>query len=156
MDMEMLCRTTYKLEGDGVEILLVHDAIELLRVRGRTLASQACHLPNVAAILRQEEPLRIGLATREYYDAPHHSWFHGSVTAVGNGAAWTITYADGSTLVINDESEMRNAIDVCALPAWKKAIGHVAGAFTYLEDRLTDNCARPYGCKDQHRITGLL
>ena len=35
MDMEILCTTTYRLEGDGLEILLVHDLLESLRERGR-------------------------------------------------------------------------------------------------------------------------
>ena len=45
---------------------------------------------------------------------------------------------------------------MCVLPAWKKAVAHVKGAFKYLEDRLTDNCASPYHCQEQHRICGLL
>ena len=109
----MRSRATYKLEGDGLEILLVHDALESLRHRGRNLGTQASDLPNVAAILREATPLRVGLETCEYYEAPYHQWFTGTISAIANGA-WTITYADNTTLVITDENEARRAIDVCA------------------------------------------
>jgi len=69
---------------------------------------------------------------------------------------FAIAYADGSTLRVKGEQEMRAAIDVCALPMWLKLLEHVKGAYEYLENRLTDNCAATYGCKEQHRITGLL
>ena len=67
MDMEVLCTTTYLLEGDNLEILLVHDLLEGLRERGRSLGTNAAHFPNVAAILRSTEPIVAGLATLEYY-----------------------------------------------------------------------------------------
>ena len=112
-------------------------------------------LPNLAAILRSNEPIRVGLATMEYFEAPHNQWFRGSFSAVGH-STWTISYADGSTLVMDNENEARSAIDVCALPQWRKLVAKVKSAFDYLEDRLTNQCATPYWCREQHRITGLL
>ena len=140
--MEHLCTTTYKLEGDGLEILLVHDYLEELRERGRSIASDSSHLPNVAAILREVTPIKVGLATKEFYEAPYNQWFKGKVTAVGAGS-WTISYSNQSTLVVTDENEMRRAIDVSALPQWPSLVKHVSGAYEYLEDRLNDNCAAP-------------
>lgn len=159
MDLEILCSTTYRLEGDGLEILLVHDELEALRERGRMLGSNASTLPNVAAILRAKQPISIGLATIEYYGAPYHQYFKGKVSAIGaNSNTWTITYADadGSSLLVADENEMRQAIDVCALPQWRELVDKVANSYKYLEDRLTDQCAAPYHCREQHRVTGIL
>eukprot|EP00967_Tisochrysis_lutea_P032208 scaffold38057_cov41-Tisochrysis_lutea.AAC.1 len=110
MDLEILCSTTYKLEGDELEILLVHDALEGIRERGRRLGYEASDLPNAAAILRRDEPIVLGMDTNEYYDAPHHRWFQGKISAIRT-SAWTISYIDGSSLVINDEQEVRRAID---------------------------------------------
>eukprot|EP00967_Tisochrysis_lutea_P030330 scaffold35602_cov32-Tisochrysis_lutea.AAC.1 len=52
MDVEVLCTTTYKLEGDGLEILLVYEALESIRRRGRTMGEEASDLPNIASLLR--------------------------------------------------------------------------------------------------------
>lgn len=97
----------------------------------------------------------VGTNTIEYYEAPYHKWYQGRISAIGRGA-WTITYADGSTLVLHDEREIRNTVDVCSLPQWQTLVSKVKGAFEYLECRLTDKCAAPYCCKEQHRIAGLL
>eukprot|EP00967_Tisochrysis_lutea_P159030 scaffold327772_cov95-Tisochrysis_lutea.AAC.1 len=75
MDVEVLCTTTYTLEGDGLEILLVHDALEAIRERGCRLGNDSSTLPNVAALLRARQPIAIGTATLEYYEAPHHRFF---------------------------------------------------------------------------------
>eukprot|EP00967_Tisochrysis_lutea_P134208 scaffold236692_cov41-Tisochrysis_lutea.AAC.1 len=54
------------------------------------------------------------------------------------------------------EAEIRAVIDVRALPQWQASIDRVKGGFKYLESRLTDNCAAPYQCKEQHQEMGLL
>ena len=43
MDMGILCSTTYKMEGDGLEVLLIYDALETIRAKGRTLGNDASH-----------------------------------------------------------------------------------------------------------------
>ena len=107
LDMEHLCTTTYKLEGDGdgLEILPVHDYLEELRERGRSIASDSSHLspPQCGShfkILREVAPIKVGLATKEFYEAPYNKWFKGKVTAVGAGS-WTISYSNQSTLVVS-------------------------------------------------------
>eukprot|EP00967_Tisochrysis_lutea_P156894 scaffold317220_cov23-Tisochrysis_lutea.AAC.1 len=134
---------TYALEGDGLEIPLVHDTLEGLRARGRGLGTDSTHFPNVASVLRAQEPIKLGMATRDYYDAPYHQWFNGVIGAIGS-STWTIAYQGGSTIVFTTEAEIRNAIDVCALPQWTKIMEHEKGSFQYLEDRLTNKCARPF------------
>lgn len=142
MDVEVLCTTTYTLEGDGLEILLVHDALEAIRERGCRLGNDSSTLPNVAALLRARQPIAIGTATLEYYEAPHHRFFKGKVSAICSNS-WTISYPDSSSLHITDENEIRRAIDVCQLPQWAEVVRRVKGAFNYLEDRLNDRCATP-------------
>ena len=56
VDMEPLVKTTYDLEGDRLEILVVSDRIERLRTMGRSLDDQAT-LPNTAAVLRARRRL---------------------------------------------------------------------------------------------------
>eukprot|EP00967_Tisochrysis_lutea_P138669 scaffold250651_cov32-Tisochrysis_lutea.AAC.2 len=63
MDVEILCTTTYKLEGDGLEILLVYEALESIRERGRTMGKEASHLPNVSALLREQTQIVVGTKT---------------------------------------------------------------------------------------------
>ena len=53
LDVRVLVRTTYALEGDRLEILLVPRRVEELRALGRALAAnQDGVLPNVDAVLR--------------------------------------------------------------------------------------------------------
>ena len=73
---------------------------------------------------------------------------------------WVIKYADGQTLDVTEEEEIRRAMDATVLPEWSSLVEQVKGAFNYLENRLTDECASPYPyhckSKEQHRRTGLL
>ena len=57
MDMEILCKSTYDMEGDGLEILLIFDVIEKIRAKGRTLGDDAADLPNLAAIMRKKKAI---------------------------------------------------------------------------------------------------
>lgn len=53
-DMSILVSTTYELEGDRLELLLVYDRIERLRAVGRSIrAGGVGTLPNVDALLRK-------------------------------------------------------------------------------------------------------
>lgn len=57
---------TYRLEGDGLEILLVHETIEPLRAFGRSLGKDASDLPSVSALLRAKCVIAQGTCIREY------------------------------------------------------------------------------------------
>lgn len=68
LDIRMLVRTTYELEGERLEVLLVYNRIERLRHFGNML--RAPHhgdgvLPNVDMILRQRTNLRNGLKIKK-------------------------------------------------------------------------------------------
>lgn len=61
LDLRFIVKTTYELEGDRLEVLLVYDRIEELRARGRAImAKQSGSLPNVDSILRSTMKLRNG------------------------------------------------------------------------------------------------
>ena len=60
MSCERLCTATYRLEGDGLELLLVHPTIEALRGFGATLGNDASDLPSVAALLRRNHTVTLG------------------------------------------------------------------------------------------------
>lgn len=62
LDVRVLVRTTYELEGDRLEVLLVFRRIEELRAIGRSLsANEDGVLPNVDAALRARAELKNGL-----------------------------------------------------------------------------------------------
>lgn len=62
LDMKILVQTTYELEGDRLEILLVFDRIERLRAIGRALKDGAEEqLPNVDRVLRETTELVQGV-----------------------------------------------------------------------------------------------
>ena len=59
LDMRVLVSTTYKLEGDRLELLLVHEYIEDLRRLGASLkAGGDGVLANLDAALRADTKLR--------------------------------------------------------------------------------------------------
>ena len=50
------------------------------------------------------------------------------------------------------EQEVRNNIDVTKFADWQKAVDMVKGAYTYLENRITDNCQGPYHCSGPYEV----
>jgi hypothetical protein len=89
MSCENLCRATYRLEGDGLELLLVHRILEELLSFGRRLGNDAASLPSVAALLRKKHKIALGTKLREWYPAPHSKWFEGTVTRMPTAAKET-------------------------------------------------------------------
>ena len=49
MSCERLCTATYRLEVDGLELLLTHRTFEALRIFGRTLGTHSSNLPTLGA-----------------------------------------------------------------------------------------------------------
>jgi hypothetical protein len=153
MSCERLCTATYRLEGDGLELLLTHRTIEALRLFGRTLGTDASNLPNVAALLRNRHVIAKGTEIREWFPAPISAWFTGKVTLVPTRASadYQIKYSDNRTMT-QTEQEVRNIIDVTKLADWQKAVDMVKGAYDYLENRITDNCQGPYHCSGPYEV----
>ena len=68
LDVRVLVRTTYELEGDRLEILLTFERLETLRTLGRAIkAEQDGCLPNVDATLRKLMKLEKGVVVEKYY-----------------------------------------------------------------------------------------
>ena len=152
----MLCTSTYKLEGDGLEILLAHDILESIVQKGRMLGSDAADLPNLAALLRAKKKIEVGLPINEYYAAPDNDWYTGKVIRVAPNK-WTVQYdVDKTVSEITDINHLRKYIHVTKLPQWQECVDKVKAGFKYLEQRLTDDCPAPYHCKEQHEALGLL
>lgn len=60
-DLRIFVSTTYELEGDRLELLLVYDRVESLRALGRSIKAGAQGvLPNVDAVLRHRTKLEKG------------------------------------------------------------------------------------------------
>lgn len=153
LSCERLCTATYRLEGDGLELLLVHQTVEALRAFGRTLGNDSSDLPSVAALLRQRHTIARGTELYEWFEAPHSKWFTGNVSRMPTAAqpTYKITYSDGGTIEY-EEREVRNWIDVRKFPEWTTAVGAVSGAYRYLESRITNNCQSPYHCAESYEV----
>ena len=68
LDMRILVKTTYELEGDRLELLLVYDRIEALRSLGRAIkAEDDGVLPNIDAVLRRMMKLKPGVKIEKHY-----------------------------------------------------------------------------------------
>ena len=158
MSCERLCLATYRMEGDRLELLLIHHTIEELIQFGHNLGKDASDLPSVAALLRNRA-IDLNTKTREWFPAPHNKWFAGKVTRllITTGAAarrkstYKVTYSDG-TSIEQDEQELRNNIDVLEMPEWQTAVNVVKGAYDYLEQRITDDCQVPYHCSGPYEV----
>lgn len=71
LDMRVLVQTTYELEGDRLEILLMHSRVERLRMLGDSIRSGGDGvLRNVDAVLRASVTLKNGIKVSK---VPHRS-----------------------------------------------------------------------------------
>ena len=122
MSCERLCTATYRLEGDGLELLLTHSTIEALRDFGRTLGNDPSNLPSVAALLRNRHTIAVGTEIREYFGAPYNKWYTGKVTKLPTGASnlYKIKYNEDSETNEYEEQDICNILDVTKLPDWQK------------------------------------
>ena len=55
-------------------------------------------------------------------------------------------------LVTTSQLGTVNWIDVRKFPKWQTAVNSVKEAYTYLENRLTDNCQTPYHCSGPYEV----
>lgn len=79
LSLERIVQATYRLEGDGLELLLAYDILTELRSYGDSLGKDASDLPNVAALLRKGLKIDIGTKVLEWFEAPYSDWFAGKV-----------------------------------------------------------------------------
>jgi hypothetical protein len=166
LDARILVKTTYELEGDRLEILLVHERIESLRALGRSIqANEDGVLPNVDAVLRRLMKLKKHVKVEKHFDG--HGFCVGKLDNIEKVTstlypdqernAWLVLYDDGHQEHYEEE-ELRSAkhgpvsagsdgkavLIVRDTSERKQIINALAPGFQYLENRLTGNCDTNY------------
>lgn len=163
LDMRPLVRTTYELEGDRLELMLVYHRIEELRAFGRALTTHqdATILPNLDGALRASVKLVAGTKINKFFEGFGHC--EGKITGAGGlvnstlypgkeRRAYTVKYtSDGATEDLEEE-EIRPLTVVKDLPRRKTIVEGLCSAFDYLERRLTDQCDEPYKCSGMYTV----
>lgn len=147
LSLERIVKATYRLEGDGLALLLAYDTVEELRQFGETLGKDASDLPSVAALLRSEHKVTVGTKLYEYFGGQYDKWYVGTVTKLpsASNSSYSVKYEDGVTMQL-EERDVRSAIDVRAFPEWKKIVDAVKAGFSYLNNRVTGVCQDNYDC----------
>ena len=174
LDMRLLVSTTYEMEGDRLEIVLVWDRVEVLRALGRSIsAKEDGMLPNVGSVLRQTMVLKKGVQVEKHFDG------HG--TAVGTlykketvestlypgqeRDGWLVRYADGHEEHYEEE-ELRSAkygpvptgqdgkavLVVRNLSERNAICDALTPGFDYLEKRLTGTCDAQYSLVEMYEL----
>ena len=176
LDMEIVVKTTYELEGDRLEILLTYDKIEALRALGRSIkAYNDGVLPNVDATLRRLMQLKKDVTVEKYYAA------HGICTAKlvkvekvdstlypGKQVdAWKVKYVSDGLEEHFEVEELRSGkvgpaptggadgkpvLVVRHLPERKAICDALAPGFDYLEARITGTCQENYSLVDMYEL----
>jgi hypothetical protein len=104
LDMRILVKITYEMEGDQFEILLVYLRIATLRAIGRSIQAKADDvLHNVDAVLRRLMELKKGVAVEKYFQG--HGIAVGKLDKIESVQstlypgqdrdAWLVKYPDG-------------------------------------------------------------
>lgn len=163
LDIRCLVRATYELEGDRLELLLVHHRIEELRALGRSITTNqaAAVLPNLDAALRSSVKLEMGVKVSKFFEG--FGFCEGKIVSIGTfnstlypgqiRRAYTIKYISDGTTEDLEEEEIRPLIVVNDLPARAGVISGLMPAFEYLERRLTDQCDEPYRCSTMYEVS---
>ena len=156
MDLKCFYNATYNLEGDGLEGLRLFDMVEEILVKGETLSEFSSNMPNLAALLRHEKSIVVGSVVYEYFGAPYDSWFDGKVTKVSGGSPkmYTVKYSDGTTME-SEEHEVRRWLKIHDTREWLQYCDFASGAFTYLKNRVTNNCPAAFHYKDIYNMWKL-
>lgn len=163
LDVRHLVKTTYELEGDRLEILLVYHRVEELRAFGRSLTSDhgATVLPNLDAAMRSSVELKVGCRISKFFEG--FGFCEGKVVAIGTfnstlypgqaRRAYTIKYTTDGTSEDLEEEEIRPLLIVKDMPDRREVVAGLVPAFEYLERRLTDECDEPYKCASMYEVS---
>ena len=174
LDMRKLVSTTYELEGDRLEVLLVYDRVEALRSLGCAIrAKEDGVLPNVDCVLRRLMTLKKGVKMEKHYNG------HGICTGtleklekVGSGLypgqecqAWLTKFADG-TVEHFEVEELRSGKDgpvpngqdgkpvlvVRNLDQRNAVCEGLIPGFDYLEARVMGTCDAHYSLVEMYEL----
>jgi hypothetical protein len=165
LDVRVLVRTTYALEGDRLEVLLVFRRIEELRALGRALAANEDGvLPNVDAVLRATAKLEKGLEISKAF--PGHGTFKAKVISSEKcdstlypgqeRMAYRVRFPSDGAEEDLEEEELRPLIFVLDMPERKRIADALAKGFEYLETRITGTCDAIYDCSAMYKLCQLV
>lgn len=157
----MLIKTTYELEGDRLELVLVHNRIESLRHLGQTCRDGSAVLPNVDAVLRHSTSIAPGVKIEKFFAG--HGMCEGVVRSSDmvestlypgqERAAYKVVYAVDGTAEDLEEEELRPLIVIKDNPERVKIMAVLTEAFDYLEDRVTGECrVSQYSCAHMYDV----
>lgn len=160
-DLQILVRTTYELEGDRLELLLVYQRIEALRTLGRAVKAGASVLPNVDSFIRSNIKIVPGVKISKYFEG------YGNCVAVVCSSdqvestlypgterlAYKVKYEQDGMVEELEEEEIRPLIIINERPERAEIIETLNVAFDYLEDRITGNCTvSQYSCAHMYSV----
>jgi len=121
LDMRPLVATTYKLEGDRLEILLAYDMLEALRSLGRRLGEPGT-LQNVDCVLRQDMQIKKGVKISKLWDGMP---FEGKVIEISTAEStiypgqerrvYKVHYAADDTAEDLEDEEIRKLLVITEL-----------------------------------------
>lgn len=163
LDLRNLVRTTYELEGDRLELLLVYQRVKELRAFGRCMRSnaEATVLPNVDAALRASVKLSAGRKISKHFAG--FGFCEGKIVATGSfdstlypgttRTAYTIKYTSDGTTEDLEEEEVRPLLVIADMPERAEIIDGILPAFDYLERRITGECDAPYDCAPMYEVS---
>ena len=165
LDVRQLVVTTYSLEGDRLEVLLVYRRVEELRALGRSLAANAGGmLPNVDGVLRANAKLEKGLEIEKAF--PGHGTFKAKVISSEvcdstmypgqQRVAYRVRYPSDGAEEDFEEEELRPKIITRDMPERQRLAAALAAAFDYLETRITGTCDAIYDCSAMYEMCRLL
>ena len=119
--------------------------VEDLRIMGKMIQDGTPILMNLAALVRSEVKLTIGLEIIEFFGAPYNKHFKGNIIKVGTGdpILYTVKYEDGTTIE-NEDHELRQWLPASTNAEYIKYSRYALGAFLYLERCITNDCAEAY------------
>lgn len=165
LDMRQLVQTTYELEGDQLEFLLVYQRVERLRALGNALRNGgASVLPNLDAALQAQISLRNRVKIGNYFEG------HGVCEAqiIASRSADSTLYPGQKRKVFRvrysmdkneqefEEEEIRQLLLVTSLPERQAVLDCLIPAFDYLESRITGTCAvEQYSCEHMYTVCRL-
>ena len=177
LDVRIVVKTTYELEGDRLEILLAFDRIEKLRAFGRAVkANEDGVLPNVEGILRRLIKLEKGVVMEKFFAG--HGVCKGKLVKMEKvdstlyqgqqRDAWLVRYESDGHEEHFEEEELRLGKDgpppangdgkpvlvVRHLPQRAAICAALAPGFDYLEKRLAGppHCQANYSLVEMYEL----
>lgn len=160
-DLQCLVRTTYELEGDRLELLLVYHRIEALRALGRAIRAGDSVLLNLDGVIRAGVTIVPGVKISKYFEG-----YGNCVASVRSSAqvnstlypgqerlAYKVVYEQDGVAEELEEEEIRPLLIIKDMPERTEIINVLNVAFDYLEDRINGTCAvSQYSCAHMYSV----